>query len=638
MKIVKYILTSFLGLLCLPLLAQNQTNITGIAINLEGNIMYYTAVSGGEHKLYKATKTESGVWTAGSPENEFNMHTEGYIIKTPFLSYDGQTMYISANLPGSKGFDIYFSKKNGSKWGKPEPVPVINTESDEMSPSLSADNSTIYFTRSNQDGCYNVYAAKYDISGWAMPKILPAPITVGCENYATISPLGDFILFSSDRPSERRRKKYNAYYAVCIADNVWSPPVPTEEMLKEYDEYSPVFDSRNNEIYVSRGELGNEHAIFSMHSYTAPAQIINKPYSIVKGIVKNESDKPLSVTITIRNAYSNSVYSRINSDPATGEYIALLPNNGLYILNFYERRGSETFENINTENNIQAQVINKNIVLSENIKVNLEIQDALSNALIDADVKAYDKTRRAKVTNISKGIYEVTAPLLDGVEIEVYKDNYIKENINVNIGEYMKFPEMYYSLKLKPDLRSGQINVKDIVTSKGLNAKVEIKNLDINNDNVFISTPDTGTYKFNIRKENHYSISVTLKDHLYFYTIWSADASRISQVLDVRPVPLSEVNKIPMPYLTFNTNESSFLPEAEGELYCVTQVLKNNPEYTAVITLYHLDNEKELTLVQERAKAITIFLSSNFIPSYGYKIEYVKTDKVKNPDIHFVLR
>jgi hypothetical protein len=33
----------------------------------------------------------------------------------------------------------------------------------------------------------------------------------------------------------------------------------------------------------------------------------------------------------------------------------------------------------------------------------------------------------------------------------------------------------------------------------------------------------------------------------------------------------------------------------KGELACVAKVLKNNPEYTAVISLYHLNNEKELT-------------------------------------------
>jgi outer membrane protein OmpA-like peptidoglycan-associated protein len=201
----------------------------------------------------------------------------------------------------------------------------------------------------------------------------------------------------------------------------------------------------------------------------------------------------------------------------------------------------------------------------------------------------------------------------------------------------MNLPEMFHSVKLKPDIRSGIINVRDISSDKEINADVVVKNLNDKNDKVHISSRNPGKYEFNIRKDSKYSISVTLKDYFYYYAVWKADASRVGQTLDVRPVPLKEVSKIPMSNLLFPDRESTLSPEAMGELDCVVNILKNNPEYMAVISLYHLKNEKELSVAQQRARSIITFMESSWAPKTGYKIEIVPADQVKIPDINFVV-
>jgi outer membrane protein OmpA-like peptidoglycan-associated protein len=602
---------------------------------MEGTLMYYTAEKSGEHALYKATRNNgSGIWSPGVNEISFNEYIKGYVVKTPFLTYDEQTLYFSANLPGSRGFDIFYSKRNGDSWSKPVSLsPVINSERDEISPSLSADNLTIYFTRNGLDNdCYSIYTSGIDISGWSVPQILPVPVSTGCEKYVYIYPTGETLLFSSDRFSEKKKKKYSVFHTTLISKNVWTPPSQIDNNAKEYNEFTPAVDYRNNKVFVTKSSL--DSLACSIDSYDFH---VFKPYTVLKGTVKDENGKPVGVDITVKDAYIAELYGRSENNPVTGEYAIVLPNNGLYNINYAVKNGSQQFESINTANNSQGQVIKKDITLTGEAIVNITVQDALSDRTINAEVQAYEKTKTAKVSELGEGRYQVTAPVFESVDIELYKENYVKENIIIRFNDYMNLPEMFYSVKLKPDIRSGVINVKNIVSDEGISADVTVKNLNNKDDKVHISSPSMGRYEFNIRKDSKYSISVILKDHFYYYAVWKADASRVGQTLDVRPVPLKDVNKIPMLNLLFPDGESTLSPEAMGELDCVVTILKNNPEYTAVISLYHLPDENELAVAQQRARSVITFMESSWVPKTGYRVEIVSVDKVKPPEINFVV-
>jgi hypothetical protein len=609
-------------------------NVTGVAINTEGTLMYYTVEKQGEHALYKAVKNASGKWDEGVSEDSFNEYIKGYVVKTPFLTCDEQTLYFSANPPGAKGFDIFYSRKNGDSWSKPASLsPVINTDRDEISPSLPAGNLTVFFARSDENGCYSIYSSETDVSGWTPPQMLPAPVNVGCENSVYISPAGETLLFSSDRLSEKKKKRYSVFHSALVSKNIWTAPVPVDKTpVKDYDEYTPAIDFRDSRIVFAKCVI--DSSTCSIHSCEAP---VYKPYTVVKGIVKDENGKPVRAEITVRDAYTSVLSGISNSNPANGQYILVLPNNNLFNVNYAVKNGARLFENINTVDSKPGQTIVKDIVLIDNVAVDVTVYDALSDKLIDAGVHAYEKTKTASVSRIGEGKYRVLAPAFGSLDIELYKENYVKENILVTFGDYATFPEMHCLARLKPDMRSGVVNVKDIVTNSNVNANIEVRNLDIDDEKVIVSVRDTGKYEFNIRKDCQYSISVTLKDHFYYYAVWKADASRIGQTLNVHLVPLNEINKIPMQNLLFNDNESTLSPEASGELACVAKALKNNPEYRAVISLYYLTgSENELVAAQYRARSVITFLETGMIPKTGYRVEVFPVDEVKIPDISFI--
>jgi hypothetical protein len=237
------------------------------------------------------------------------------------------------------------------------------------------------------------------------------------------------------------------------------------------------------------------------------------------------------------------------------------------------------------------------------------------------------------VDSLEEGRFVITASTTSSIEIDIHKDYYRNETVSVNITDYPEFPELYYQVRLQPDLRSGTVNVRELSGNKGIDAKVTVTNLDIRDDETAVSSKTTGKYEFGLRKNCKYSISVTLPGHSYFYTVWKADINRVSQTLNVNPVRLEDLSRIPVSYLVFGEGESALSPEASGELQCIAGVLRDNPSYNAVISLYHTAAEAEI--VQQRRKNIITFMDLSRTPGSRYRIEPVQVSQPKLPDISF---
>ena len=94
-------------------------------------------------KMYKATRKDS-LWKI---QEEFPYNSNDYSTGHPAISKDGKTMYFVSDMPGGLGgTDIYVTKMEGDKWGKPVNMgPKINTSLNEMFPTIFHD-TILYFS------------------------------------------------------------------------------------------------------------------------------------------------------------------------------------------------------------------------------------------------------------------------------------------------------------------------------------------------------------------------------------------------------------------------------------------------------------------------------------------------------------
>lgn len=126
------------------------------------------------------------------------------------LSSDGSVFVFSADTYGTYGVeDIYVSFFEGGKWTAPVNLgPTINTQFQELSPSISPDKRTLYFSSNGRmgEGSFDVFSAtRLDDTwkNWTPPTNLgPEVNSAGRELFFRIAPTGAYAVYTSTLNSD----------------------------------------------------------------------------------------------------------------------------------------------------------------------------------------------------------------------------------------------------------------------------------------------------------------------------------------------------------------------------------------------------------------------------------------------------
>lgn len=110
------------------------------------------------------------------------------------LTADGKTIYFASEREGNKAQgngDLWVSRKEGDKWGKPINLKGINTIEDEKSVFIHPDGKTLFFSSQGHKtmGGYDIFKSVRQTDGtWSEPENLGYPInTPGDELDFTLS-------------------------------------------------------------------------------------------------------------------------------------------------------------------------------------------------------------------------------------------------------------------------------------------------------------------------------------------------------------------------------------------------------------------------------------------------------------------
>jgi outer membrane protein OmpA-like peptidoglycan-associated protein len=194
----------------------NTTNYDGVrAINSTATHLYlqniYRPDGTGAKGFSLSVKQPDGTWAFPDPldiEDYYNDTSNAMMT----ISGDEQMMILALKRKDSKGgHDLYLSHNlGGLKWSKPEPIEELNTPMDEISPFISYDDHTLYFSTNGRGGIggYDIFITRRLDSTWmhwSEPRNLGAPVnTPSFDAYFTLGARGDTAYFSSwDETSTR---------------------------------------------------------------------------------------------------------------------------------------------------------------------------------------------------------------------------------------------------------------------------------------------------------------------------------------------------------------------------------------------------------------------------------------------------
>lgn len=200
------------------------------SFSVDGRYMFFIACdrpsSAGGCDIYYSIK-KGNVWSpAINPGRPLNSQ---YWETNPSFSPAGDELFFSSNRPGGKGNkDIWVSKveiaDNGQlTFSDPKNLGLpVNTEEDEFSPFIHADNKTLYFSSTGHDGLggYDIFYARREPDGtWRKPRNIGYPINSHRDEIGfCVNAQGDKAYLSSNGILKNGRGK--DVYEIALPENL----------------------------------------------------------------------------------------------------------------------------------------------------------------------------------------------------------------------------------------------------------------------------------------------------------------------------------------------------------------------------------------------------------------------------------
>ncbi|MEX2513021.1 MAG: OmpA family protein [Cyclobacteriaceae bacterium] len=158
--------------------------------------------------LSKYHKNQNGQWEKGDMVSIPGFKIDGSHFSAR-LHASGRIMVMAMKSFGSYGNeDLYISKMEGNQWSRPLNLgPTLNTFQQELSPFLSEDGHTLFFS-SNAHGAedgkqvYVSHRLDDQWTNWTPPKTLPLPSKDGMNQYYVEDPIHQKAYYTNTQTSD----------------------------------------------------------------------------------------------------------------------------------------------------------------------------------------------------------------------------------------------------------------------------------------------------------------------------------------------------------------------------------------------------------------------------------------------------
>ena len=388
-----------------------------------------------DEDLVVSRKDENGRWSFPEPISK-NINTrlnEG----TCTISADGRKL-IFTSCTGRDGIgscDLYETKKIGNDWTTPRNLGRnVNSIEWESQPSLSADGRTLYFVSDRRSGLgrRDIWVSTTDDKGeWT--KAVNAGKQINSQ-FDEISPFihannrtlffasnglpgfGGYDLFFTDKDS-----------------TVWTPPKNLGAPMNDNeDQFSLFITADGKKGYYSHEEtLESGFSRSKIFEMVIPEESqIEYRSNYVKGIIRDKvAQTPLSAKIELINIRKNRVESLVESDSINGEYLMVLTQGAEYAL--YVNKEAYLFKSYNF--NYSEVTDFKPIIINIDLEKAKEGSVAVLNNIF-FDVDKYDLKDKS-VTELEKIIRFLSVNPVVRVEIAGHTDNSGSADYNRQLSE-----------------------------------------------------------------------------------------------------------------------------------------------------------------------------------------------------------
>ncbi|MCD6556881.1 MAG: PD40 domain-containing protein [Bacteroidales bacterium] len=178
---------------------------------------------------------------------------------SPVISADESVLIFTSRRPngwdeeidddGNYNEDIFISEKIDGHWTNAKSLKNINTKNHEASCGLSVDGQTLFIYKAEDYG--NIYQSNLENGKWSTPvKLGPNINTDDRETHASLSADGKHLYFTTDRPGGFGG--LDIYVSEKMKNGMWGPPRNLGEGINtKYNEEGPFIHPDGKTLYFS---------------------------------------------------------------------------------------------------------------------------------------------------------------------------------------------------------------------------------------------------------------------------------------------------------------------------------------------------------------------------------------------------
>lgn len=335
-------------------------------ITLRANEMYFTADKSGEQTIYHA-KLKNGKWEIMEKvDSDVNSGDQnGSATLTP----DGQYMIFASyehSVGGMGRTDLYSARKVNGSWTDVQNLGMaVNSKYWDSQPSLTSDGRTLFFVSdrpASKEGT-NIFYSERTREGWSLAKELTSVNTDADEMSPFIAADNKTFTYSSNKSGGQGG--FDIYFAkINSSKNAFDFKNAGAAINTEYDEHFYVVAANSETAFFSTNKP-SEKANFNIYS-AVPNPHVAEDVVFVHGKVTDVDDNtPLGSDITITDLTNGQVVANLRSDDITSEYSSVLTAGRNYSITA-EKDGYLFYsENFNISSSITSKDITKDISLSK---------------------------------------------------------------------------------------------------------------------------------------------------------------------------------------------------------------------------------------------------------------------------------
>ncbi|MFA0960526.1 OmpA family protein [Roseivirga sp. BDSF3-8] len=365
---------------------------SNIALSADGKFLYlFNDENGGD--IYVSENLGNNEWSSPEPmDGAINSSFAENSIST----LDGNTIFFSSNRPGGRGeLDLYVATRDnrGNLTKVKNLGPTINTEYDEESPFIDYDGKTLYFSTRGREGMggFDIFKTEYDSTTqeWSEPVNLGYPIN---------TPDND-VFFVSTKDGKR------GYYASVREDgmgftDIYMVTVPdnsegSETLAKEAEDLEKP-DNKNVEANIQAKEEPETEET------EEPAEM--QPVIVMLKVRDADTRMPLESRVRLRTVEGNleAGYERVEdglyrfevTTPEPTEYMLTVESDGYLFKNLKAKLPGTSPEG--TE-------INRSIELT---KLRTGVSSVLRNIYFDFNKATFTKDSYFELNKLERLLQE----------------------------------------------------------------------------------------------------------------------------------------------------------------------------------------------------------------------------------------